>query len=730
MAKLELKPLVGSIYREKAVGDVEQPVELGVVALEQPFAMAADKLTIVLAGEVALSLFNTPGDKDADERLFGSLIAHEPGFATLKYRVGARGKVTGSIEPSDWGFKLSGEGGITTFSYRRHPADRKLAVALARDASTPRFAFVKDHVLALEPGEAVGLRVGGALALGLKATWSYVFSNAFTALSSLLAAGEILAIDVGPKLTASFDLEVADEFFLAFARAQPNAIDIALRRSRTASQTFGVEFAVEVKLAEDDAFASAVGAALDAVVGGDFGVAKAALTDPNADAESAPIKSLLARLGVETNGTGTLGSLVTKLEERVADAVKKAAEASVKAAFVYEYSRKQTDSLVFAATVRDDALGAHHGRLLRGNVHKLLSASEGSGVTIVELVRRLETTTDDSWGFGLSLGNWAVLEGRDERSYASKRALRWIDGSVREQAGLTAARGYRASMPGSGVSFKAEIAASMEGYSDGPVARAHEADWGLAVMLELAQNRLGAEELEAALDLGELLGAFTPWSRRELTSKLEAELEGARRVRFAFQQKLGERAFLDCLEIIAHGDAERFARMLARAMPFSDDYGRARRDPDARERLYGSVWLEYLRKPHYSPKWLAEAAYSALRFHHPKLAAAEADWDKNPTALAFLGQDNVRRTYRELVSGSARLLAQIKAGHVVGSLVPAAKKVIGVAAQQFWTRAFGALVTDILETTPPHFEGVEVTCKLTFEKDKKRHARVLGAARG
>ena len=166
-----------------------------------PAAEARAKL--VLEGKAAVYLFNTPEDHDPDGILRAPgrngaaenaaddqpppLLTPSAGQAWLKYTTAARLRSTVGVEALGFTFDLKGS--VALADYRVHPGDAALATAVLDDLRQPaRFAFNLDDVRALRPGEALSLRLGGALELSLEVSASDALAAGVGALAHLLEA--------------------------------------------------------------------------------------------------------------------------------------------------------------------------------------------------------------------------------------------------------------------------------------------------------------------------------------------------------------------------------------------------------------------------------------------------------------------------------------------------------------------------------------------------------------
>jgi hypothetical protein len=567
-----------------------------------PAAEARAKL--VLEGKAAVYLFNTPEDHDPDGILrapggHGSasenadddqpppLLTPSAGQAWLKYTTTARLRSTVGVEALGFTFDLKGS--VALADYRLHPGDAALATAVLDDLRQPaRFAFNLDDVRALRPGEALSLRLGGALELSLEVSASDALASGVGALAHLLEASGSepplgIRVDAGARLRAR--VQVEDHFLLAFTR-DADGHRIVVRKASLRQRTLVPSLGLRVLLDPLD-----VSALVDAV-----------------------LAALPRRPAAE---------LLVPLRQQLEQRIEQVARSRLTAGFGFEYARLEEHVDLVAVRASEAWLIRHHADLVRGRLQPVLDGVRlgAEGVTLERFLDRRTLSTERSWGLSLGLGSW-VVAGKDRRRMS--RVIRsLVDGrQARAYAGLT---GYDGQLGGSRVAWTASVRADTQGFAAAAVPRVSEYRFGLALTWTCAEQRLGEDELRLLLDAAVLWNAVSEDDGRRLAGELRPLL--GQQVEAVVQLVLDDEVLRSIMRRAATAPLSVLAGPLAAAMP-AWDVSAERHGVYRRRELYSKLWAQYLADPQGSPEsWAIEAEHQLSRqFEATSLARLERQY--------------------------------------------------------------------------------------------------------
>ena len=747
--ELELKglqELVGHLLQGKQLADNGLPTELASTSVERPLPTGLDEVTFTIGGDAGVQLFNSEDDQD-EVGVMGSLIPRDDNRAWLAYHTGVSGKSSGGLSRSGFGFEFSGSARPQLGSYRVHERHESAWEALKNDLKSPRFIVSRSHIEALKDGEAVYMLVPGTLELKLKLSWSHVLSDNIGFLSSLLDVGQALNIKVGASLAANFDVQVEDHFFVAFARAGER-LKLSVRRSTQKALSGAFSPSIGVEFVDSEATEEALRSILDGLLDRSSKKVENLLdgaTGGVLDSESMEmVDQLLRRLGVGAvvDKVGALREKLAELKARVEEIITKVAQAKVKFAFNYEYSRMSEESTVLAASFPQTVLATHHGRLLRGKLDSFLedASTPDSTIRIDEYIHKKKLAISHSYGFGLSIGSWTPLTSRDLKKTQLDLKQQYVtaSGSIREQVSWTEQRGYKAKWLGNEWSWMLTLQGTMNELSDGESAKADELDYGASMLIQQELGTVSESELARVIDLAIVWDIITMGSMRSQKERLQELLHGADSVRATCELAFTGAAFRHVMDKLAEpagsdGQLDRVAKALSLAMPWSKHYAYVRQNPTLRRVYFAPLWRWYMADDTLNPKDLAGKAAAHLKKFDADLAADEGrNWtliDRETTAGLAHANLSTRATWREVMQAAHNFQRAYQRGR---SYRHAGKALYGmrqIGAQCHWLRAFGAYAISALRDTPGFLATAKRTLTLEFKSGGGSAVEIVSSAK-
>ena len=582
---------------DRQLGDAAVPVQLASFSVaKSPALTLAGKGFSFSAGLSAdVEEFNSEDDRDADGFLLPDAAAAPAIVLTkknawLKYRLGGPLRLKGGAELSSVGFSLDAKAGVDLFDYRVHARSEKVIAAVAADVASPRFVFDFGHVLALKPDEALALRAGGSVTLGVSIRWSDVLSAGLSSVSSLLRAATPVNITISTGLKADLEVTLSGEFLVVFSGVDGRTLRLAVRKASTRGVKATVTAGLDAKTGNLD---QAVLAVLNSLVAGDFqallGKAKAGSTGA---AEKRLLETLVARFGLEES-VKQLPDLVkwlSELETKVRNAIRKAAESRVALGFRYEYGHSETNELLLDLLLRKPAAFRDlHADLVKGKVGPLLAdlKSNPDRYDLKRFLKRDTLTIDSSWGFSLSVGEFLKLKGVDTESV---KKVTETDSGGRRRITFDALRGYSASFFGNDYSWTTNFFARMAEFRDDP--KASDFDYGLHLSYQPA-SKLAPGDADRLLDLSNLwrIGGQNAVSPADFAAALKKAP-----TRFAVELSVPEDALAIVAERAATGERDLLPEALAGALPYRD-FSPTRQQVGLRTAVYAPLWRAILRDP-------------------------------------------------------------------------------------------------------------------------------------
>lgn len=736
-------------HASRRLGDPELPDStLLKRSLERDVSIVRDDLSFTVGGEVAIDVFNAPGDEDP-AGVFGpppdgppkptkfelrTPIHFAADSAWLAYRTSASVEASGGFKAAKFGFASEADGAasILFHDYRRHNAEDLVGSAVARDLATPRFVISAADVRALSPGEALALEVNGKLSATLSLKWSDVFTGNIGALSGLLAPGEDFGVKVGARLRASFKVGIEDHFLVVFSRRKPGEIQVAVRKSDR--HRFGVRAAarVSVRFANRAQIEEALGAAIEALLGEPLKQIRAILAKPGVrdldPRERAAAERLVDRMGLEGRRLRleALRRKVEQIEAEAAELIAKMAKQQVRFAVDFDYSRTRTDEALIEASFDEKRLGgrfdALHRAMLGGDFERVLedgASRAASGVTLRRFLQQETVKRRKSWGVSLDIGDFLRVGGK-ARSYVREtmRRDRRLDLS---RFSFTALEGYAGKWGRETCEWKTTLTAKSRDWTPGEAPTADALDYSLGFLVRYGKRRLSGRDAGRLVDLAVLWGSVTPGGAPAARERLERVARDRGNVKISFQLGFRKSTIGILLALLARCDARGTGLALARAVPrVAGEPGRD--TPVVRQLLYGAIWRRYLEDPSLSAGDLAAAAAEAARWEgHAGLAGFERRM-RHWWTVGDLARKNgeTRERWADLACGAARLQDAISEGGPHTEVREAARLLSRGWEHAFHQRALGVYLVEAVRAHPHLWGAVNRSLRIEYGEGEER----------
>ena len=559
-------------------------------------------------------LFGREQDTDEDGLETGPVLRHAPAYGWIRYALEAG--LSGRAGTSFAGLKLSVDGGrsVTLLDYRRHPVDRFLPKAVAKDIQAPRWALDFEHVRRLGPGEAVAFAVRGRLQTGVRARLADLVSVDLEGLGALVQTDEPLTLRIDSGWSVSAKVQLADEFMLVFSREDDGRLLVSLNKGSRRSTALGSRLEVLVELEELETLARAADGWIDDLVG----APRAQVDDLFAalyretgidEVRADPIRRelfdrLTKRLGVDERLDATVLEVDTlrlkweNLKETVHDTTYRITEERLETSFSYDYRRVRESGTVLSAVLTEAELEPLHGELLHTRIDDLLDHLRERPESVRRYLRQNTLQDSSAWGFSFTLGSLWSLKADSKRK---ARRVERIDLDKHRNVVFSGDRSYEDRTKSQSrrwqVDFKAEMPPDL--FLAEPDAR--DLRLGLALSFRKEETRARKKEIEELLDLGHLWGILDADDVAPLLKELNAaaRIEGRKRRGLTAQLDLrlehdGVLELVRKLGARAQDETEdELSRALAGALPFYSKL-EARKLTNRRRRLYEPVWRSLL----------------------------------------------------------------------------------------------------------------------------------------
>ncbi len=749
MEKLEeiFKPLA-ELLTDKQLKEKDLMVDPVELKAEKSYPINQGEVTFSIGAQASLTaqLFNDENDKDAEAFISSaspSYIVFKPvSQAYLKYQASvlAKANASGSIE--DIGFEFEVAADLKATYYKGHANTEKIKDAFIQDASNFLTIFKWQDVQKLAVNDALSFNVAGKLKAGLKVSWSNIFAQSLSSITSSLPLPLTIDINLTPKLTASFDVTITDQFSYFIKRVDNGKFFVAISKIKNSTTTGSLGALVGVAFSKPDELEGQLNVILDealkAIVkkaGPQVDKAIEAVKKGNATtAQNEIIREVADRLGLSgvTDAIDTLEEKWKKLKEDLKKNIKDIAEANAELSFTYEYQRIKEGKELLSVNLPEVALKNHHPNLLRFKLTGLLDGlakDSISGAEIVSYLNQVVLKIEKSWGFGLKLMGKEFIRSRDfETNVDTIRT----DIKNHKQISQDRSVGYTWKLGKGKGKWLTEINATMKTFSATPDPLFSEVamSWYLNMVIE--DNRIKEKELREYLDMGVLWGSIL---QSDVNSLVEKYLPLLEKKAATFESKLILSEFATKTILVQAGrhqfdktNQEYLARSFAAAMGYMEEFA-LRREVQAREEAYAPLWLTYLNKSNHSTRDLAAMAYDHLRKQPHADALPQFEKNAGHSNQGNWFADVVftnPNTFSDVVScflGIADLSNKINASAPLSNNFDLAfKKISPFLSQSFYVRALGSFLSRYAMANPLLQKEVKRVFTITYmENDQEQN---------
>ncbi|RJS25218.1 hypothetical protein DRW03_08935 [Corallococcus sp. H22C18031201] len=605
-------------------------------------------LSFEAAGDGTLRNFNSVGDKD-DNGIVGDPPQTSPNGAGtslqpqllldgtrgwMRYQVSARIKSGANAKVFFVAASGQGEFAATLSDYRAHGLDERMPAAVKADLSAPRLAVQQTDLSKLGVGDALGWQTRGQLKTSVTVNWADLFTANLAALT-FVKGGELLGIKLALSASVTASVSVTDDFQVSFSRPRTGRIEVAVRKAKSRETAMGAGLSLSLEFADKNAVKDKLADLVTAIAGKPMAevdaLAEKAANLQLSDLEKKALALILDRLGLDPQ-LADLTTVKAKWEELKAtlqSTLEKVAQAQISAGFRYEYLRIPQASTLLQVELDDAVAMQFHGGLIRGNLEDLLGwlrdPAHAQAFTLKSFLRQTSLAVRHNYGFTLGLGSAEVLTSR------TTRELSWVTQENVQGARRMAfqgQRGYEDTLLGTRGQWMVDLKAEMTQFSPSPVAS--DFYCGLHFMLSGSKKKLSRDDLSAAMDDAVVWGALDEKDVPGILDSLK-DAVNTEALETRLDLKVDNDTFRAMLPGLQGFDVALFARVLARAMPWSSNTARAR--ADTRQIVYGPMWDAYLRE-------VRQNGSARVQDLAPTRAAQIAGWVlKNDASAHAVGQD-------------------------------------------------------------------------------------------
>ncbi|HEY5823004.1 MAG TPA: hypothetical protein VIT44_01480 [Cyclobacteriaceae bacterium] len=731
---------IGELLTNKQLKEKDLMVDPVELRAEKSYPIDQGDVTFSIGAQASLTaqLFNDENDKDTEEFISATspsyLVFKPAAQAYLKYQASVlpKGNASGSIESIGFEFEASAE--LRATYYKGHTNTEKIREAFIDDVSHFLVIFKWSDIQKLALHDALSFNVGGKLSAGLNVSWSNIFSQSLSSLTSALPQPITLDLNLSPKLTASFNVTINDQFSYFIKRIERDKFFVAISKIKNTKSVGSLGLSVSVEFSKPDELESQlntlVDEALKAIVkkaGPQVERAIDAVKNKTATtAQNVIISEVATQLGLSAAIIDVLEERWKKLKEELKKNIKSIAEANAELSFAYEYQRIAEGKEVLSVNIPEAALKIHHPNLLRFKLSGLLeSLAKGiAGAEVLSYLNQKVLKVDKSWGFGLKLMGKEFIKSRD---FEIRTDTIRTDIKNRKQISQDRSKGYTWKLGKGKGKWLTEINATMKTFSATPEPFFSEValSWYLNMVIE--DNRVREKELREYLDMGVLWGSIL---QHDVDGLVEKYLPLFQNKPAAFESKLILSEFAT-KNILNQAGAHQFdktnqeymARSFAAAMGYLHDFT-LRKAVQSREEAYAPLWLDYIKNPNQNTRDLAAKAYSHLR-QQPNAGTLsqfekQAGFNNQANWFADVVYTNPN-TYSDVVScfvGIADLSNKINANAPLSNnFDQVVKKINPFLSQSFYVRALGSFLNRYALGNPLLQKEVQRVFTITYGEE-------------
>jgi hypothetical protein len=746
------------LFLDTSLQDSHVRVNLATAKVEQPISLGLEGLSFVVDGgsSAAIEAFNSPGDVDPDGvvgdkptqeelgRLSPPLVLGQD--AWLKYAVRARAKAKAGMNIPFLSGSASGEVTLQVADYHLHALTERLRDAINADARNLRLPLVLDHVLKLQPKEALSFQARTRLDTSVSLQWADVFTTNLNALSQLLPRGTLLSLKTSAGATVTGSIQVTDDFLITFSREKAGAVVVSVQKGAVRDAKLAAQVGITVESAVDP---QVLGGVFDALVGLP-GVARfEQLVDKVAstqlsDEEKKVLRLVLDRLGLKEYEAdpSALKKAWEAQKARARQAVVDMAAQKLSSGFQYEYARLSEQQTLLRLEVTDSQLQQLHTPLVMGRLTQVLKQVEPGAVRSYFL--QDTRTSVEAWGFSLGFAKWRLLQSQSLKKlqrvtqYGSPDHLH----GPRRHA-YVGVRSYEGGLFQGKGRWSIDFKCDMGEFRAQPTVR--DFNYGLYLQVQ-RQGELSEGALRQAIDEAVIWHVLDDADEELVLKEVQSASKGET-VEIRLEMKLADTVFREMTAQAGIAQPELFAKALARAMPW--DTSRARSSAEFRQSVYAPLWMAYLteKAKDWTPKRAAERAEAWLK--QDKLAKGVggevAYWEGQGTAYPNTFADVLDKNSRladvggqyggtyirwqRLVAGMALLRDGLQQGADPSLLERVFEELEELWNVSFHVKAFGAMLLELSSRSVQGLKAVERTLTVTKGSSGQKEQILFSASR-
>jgi hypothetical protein len=647
---------VNELLQDKKLGDKDlmaNPVDLNA---DKSYPIDAGDVTFSIGAKAALGiqLFNDENDADPDKLIAtkNAPVTFTPATeAYLKYIADVSAKANGNADLSSIGFNLESSLDLKSGYYSKHGSADKIKDAFISDLGEFLTIFKFDDIKKLAVGNLLFFKAEGKLKSNLKISWSNIFTQSMSSLTSSLPFPLTLDIKLTPTLSAEFAVEIHDTFEYVIKKVQGNRCRVSVNKTKSQNTSGSFGASVGVEFSKPDELKTQLNDLLDKIIKSIFKFSTTdidkAIQDVKDKVASEEQKSSLGQVAKTLGLTGYVDNIIdaieqkwTALKSKVNDSIGTVAKLNATLSFSYEYEKISEGSELLSLEMDTASLEGYHGELLRFNSHRLLTDLRRPGgipsANQISYLNQQSLEIKKTWGFGFTVFDFSLF-GKD---FSDSKPTRRINLQNQQQISIVNSRGYKWKLGKGSGTWLTEVTANMPSFSAGVNPTMNEFQLKIYMNMALTDPHVTEADLRHYLDLSVLWQCM---SQSDVDAVVNKYLPSLNNQQATFETKFsitesGTKTIFD--QILGNGwnDTNKalMAKSMAAAMPYWSDFP-IRTNVAAREAAYQSLWLTYLSDPEIDLSSLAHMAYDIIRKFpgNEMLAALEKNAGYSNTGLAL-----------------------------------------------------------------------------------------------
>lgn len=599
-----------------------------------PFESEFDPMIISIGGNSGLTiqLFNDEDDKDDLGFLStnGETDIHfdptKKAYLKYDFSISAKSTLNGNIKDLGFDFKLKGE--KRSIFYKSHINTVTLKDAILNDLTNFRTVFKKKDIESLEPNDALCFRVEGSLKSSIKFSWSDIISQGLNQISSTLSRPITLDLILSPKLTASFDIDISDQFSLLIKKIDHEKIAVSVCKVKNSQMTGGVGASLGIEFSDPKVLEEDLKEIIDKAVASITKKSKSYIAEAlksvginQADAEQLELIGDLADLFGLTGSISQIDELKQKWEvllEKIETGITQSAKLNASLTFGMEYKRiKEGKEILKVSLPSSPYLDHYHSKVIKFNLKDFvedLSQEKIAGAVLENYFNQKTLIFQRSWGFGLNLFGKELLKGKD---FNHREEVDRYDIRQHLQKSLRLKKGYQWKLGKESGKWFSDLGMTMDTFSIAKEPVYSEMDFNWCLQFVNDKGKLNKKsDLRGYLDLGVIWGSILEADTDRIVEDYFPVLNN-KSVTFEAKLIFPDHAIKNIFSQVSHHGWNKpiirlMALSLGASMRYLDDFP-VRRSASARESAYAPIWVNYLESPDQNIKTLANTASSHLQ---------------------------------------------------------------------------------------------------------------------